>query len=171
MRRKKLATILEDGADLTAMQRSFCEAYVADPSNGAAAARTAGATPTNSDVTASKWLSMAKVQTYIAELRTRAIEKEPEAVADLSEALAGATTVMRTELKDYKAAKDFKERDYRGAIKAAEVLVKHYDAIEAPKGLGAGTINLLQAFVNLDAQTVEAIRAATVKALPAGAIE
>lgn len=153
------------GADdeLTPMQRAFCEAYVVDPTNASAAARVAGCGD-SAGVTAYKWLKLNKVQGYLAELRSRAIQKEPAAVAELSEALAVQTKVMRREAKEYEAATDPKERDPRFAIKASEVLIKHYDALEAPRQ--GVTINWLQVLNQLDAQTVEALRAAWVKALP-----
>jgi Terminase small subunit len=101
----KLASALR----LTQAQRCFAQALAIDPEkNQTRAAMAAGSPPRSAAVTASKWLKLAKVQSYLAAL-TKAAEEEVTArtgaqVAKLAEILEMLTAQLRLRPQAYMKA-------------------------------------------------------------------
>ena len=92
------------GSRLTPKQRAFVETLVADPNfNEAHAARAAGC-GRGAGVTASKWLRLAKVQSYLVALTSRAkAENESRAastVTSLEGILAGLSAIAEVNIAD-----------------------------------------------------------------------
>lgn len=121
-------------AKMTAKQQLFCDEYLIDL-NATQAAIRAGYLEKSARVTASKLLTNANIQKYIAE---RMAEKESSLIADQDEVLKYLTSVLRgetqsevvvvegsgfgnSEARTMKKAPDEKER-----LKAAELLGKRY---------------------------------------------
>ena len=121
-------------AKMTAKQQLFCDEYLVDL-NATQAAIRAGYLEKSARVTASKLLTNANIQKYIAE---RMAEKESSLIADQDEVLKYLTSVLRgetqsevvvvegsgfgnSEARTMKKAPDEKER-----LKAAELLGKRY---------------------------------------------
>lgn len=121
-------------AKMTAKQQLFCDEYLIDL-NATQAAIRAGYLEKSARVTASKLLTNANIQKYIAE---RMAEKESSLIADQDEVLKYLTSVMRGKTQSevvvvegvgegcsvartMEKAPDEKER-----LKAAELLGKRY---------------------------------------------
>lgn len=84
---------------LTPKERAFVEAYATNGGNGTQAARAAGYGGDDNSlaVTAHTNLSKPKITEYLASISQKAIQKAEEAaVADLSEALAKASDILRS---------------------------------------------------------------------------
>jgi hypothetical protein len=100
------ATLLALAAQLrlTAKQRAFAEHLAADPDRIATRAARAAGAGKGAEVTASKWLRLAKVQTYLGaltvEAQTSAAARTSGAVVSLTEILERLTAIARTSIGD-----------------------------------------------------------------------
>lgn len=151
-------------------QQLFVEAYIATKGNGTESARRAGYKGSDNalNVQSQRLLRNAWVKSAIAERTEKALVKVQKRTT--------AEDVIAVLDDQMNGLKPSKWRDGDNGFnefnpqQAAAILGKFLGLEKPAEPTGTTTVNLLQIFGDLDASTVERIRAATLKALP-GTVE